>query len=314
MRYILAALVFFQIACSSAAQEISSEVQRAKAERKPFQKSSVKMKSPKEYLMRETEKGEYDPRPRVVTVDEKTGKYELRWIGYDGKEKVITYQRKDAINATVEASVSRSGSQFVYSYRIRNFADSPTYVGSFIVQTFATDVENEKIPFLDDLLIGHMSRHIPHFSDGIWRKFAPLEERNRINPGSDRVFPIVSLAKPGVVKCYARAGDSALKGVGEHMPSELEAAMPGYDELASCNTIGPIEALEKMSKEERSKYLLDNLSKFVDTGWMAGDTPKIYERILVKNDLAEALSQAKADLEQGYETSEVFHIIEGLNS
>jgi hypothetical protein len=45
---------------------------------------------------------------------------------------------------------------------------------------------------------------------------------------------------------------------------------------------------------------------------MAGDTPKIYELILTRNDLSAAFDQAKKDIEKGFITSEVFHIIEGL--
>jgi hypothetical protein len=304
--------VAFLFGCQAPAQNNEPENNQIKAERKVFKRSSAQLRSPAKFLMRETGKGIYDPKPRIVVIDEKAGKYEFRWIGYDGKEKVIEYQRYDALDAVVEARVERLDNKFVYYYLIRNLPTSPSYVGSFKVQTFSFDVRDERVQTGEDLYIGHMSTSIRMFSDGIWRSFSPLGEKNYIFPNSAREFKIESVSPPGYVKCYARAGASTLKGVGEHMPYELEAAMPGYEELASCVTIGPDERLARMSKDEKVKYLLDNLPKFVEAGWMAGDTPKIYESILKRGDLSGAFEQARKDLEKEYITSEVFAIIEGL--
>lgn len=302
------------IGCQTPAQETYNQYKQMKAERRPFRRSSATLRSPTSYLMRETTNGKtYDPKPRVVIVDEKAGKYELKWIGYDGKEKVVHYQRYDALDAVVEASVERRDGKFVYRYLIRNFPTSPTYVGSFIVQTFSSDIRDERVPAGEDLFVGHMSKHISQFSEGVWRKFAPLGEENHIVPNSTREFRMESVSPPGIVKCSARAGPTELKGVGEHMPSELESAMPGFEEYASCITIGPDERLKEFSSEEKITYLLDNIPRFVEAGWMAGDTPKVYESILKRSDLVGALEQAKKDLEKEFITSEVFHIIEGLN-
>ena len=312
--YFCFVICLFQIACVSAAQESVENHQRQKAQRALFKRSSVVLKPPGEYAMRETKRGKtYDPKPRLVTIDVKAGKYELRWIGYDGRDKIVEYQRRDALDALVETRVIKSSDKFIYSYLIRNLPSSPSFIGIFIVQTFAVDVRNEKIPSGEDLYIGHMGSHIPRFSEGVWRTFSPLTDDTRIIPGTTREFQIVSEAQPGVVGCYAHAGEPSLKGADEHMPEELEMVTPGYDGLASCITIGPDERLAKFSKEEKAKYLLDNLPKFVEAGWMAGDTPKIYESILTSGNLAGAFEQAKTDLEKEFITSEVFHIIEGLS-
>src|SRR5690242_1457708 len=102
MRFLLIGILFFQISCHTSAQEIVTETKQEKAERKLFQKSSAVIRSPKEYALRDTENGKgYDPKPRVVLIDEKAGKFELRWIGYDGKDKIIKYQRSDALDALV---------------------------------------------------------------------------------------------------------------------------------------------------------------------------------------------------------------------
>ena len=300
--------------CMSFAQNSVGEISgREKPNRAPLKRSNAVLEAPKKYEMRETEKGTYDPKPRVVTVDEKAGKYELRWIGYDRKEKVISYQRHDALDAYVEATVARDGESFVYKYLIKNLPTSPSHFGSFKVQTFTSDVRDERIPAGEDLYIGHMSRHIPQFSEGVWRGFSPLGEANWIKPGMNREFQVPSKSPPGVVKCYGRAGEPTLKGVGEHMPYELEKAMPGFEEFASCITIGPVERLTGLSPSERAGYFRENLPKFVEAGWMAGNTPQIYEKIVIEKGLAALLTQARSDLAEGFITSEVFYIIEGLN-
>ncbi|MGI8642454.1 MAG: hypothetical protein ACR2MG_21200 [Pyrinomonadaceae bacterium] len=310
MRYLIIGILFLQIACSSSAQE-----RQVKAERKPFQKSSVEIKSPTTYSKRETEKGEYDPRPRVVLIDEKAGKYELRWIGYDGKQKIVKYQRNDALDALVEARIEKtSEGKFVYKYLIKNLPTSPAYLSGFTVQTLASDVKDEAPLVVNDIFIGNMAKFIPDFSDGTWRYFSPLGEKlPKVEAGKSIEFSLVSSALPGIVGCRATGGDLTLKGVGEHMPSELERAMPGYEEEAKGYTIGPIDRLATLNKSERAKYILENLPKFQESGWMSEGTAKIYESILKREDLAGAFKQAKKDLENEFITGEVYYIIEGLN-
>lgn len=322
MRYLLIIIIIsiVQIACSSSAQQITNEVgkivtetQTEKANRKPFQKSSAVIKSPKDYLNRESKDGkEFDPKPRVVEIDKDAGKYELRWIGYDGQEKVVQYQRADAINAVVEARIEKnSEDKFVYKYLIKNLPDSPTYLSGFIVQTMATDVKANKI---DDVHIGQMSNFIRDFKEGIWWHFASLGEVSpKIIPGKNIEFSLASSGLPGIVGCRATAGEMTLKGVGEHMPSELENTMPGYEELAKGYTIGPIDNLATLNKSERAKYILENLPKFLEAGWITDVSLRKYKSILKNEDLKGALTEAQKDLKAGFITSEVFHIIDGLN-
>ena len=234
MRYLLIGMLLFQIACHSSAQQITTEIKQEKAERKPFQKSPAVIKSPKEYALRgEVGDKVYDPKPRVVLIDEKAGKYELRWIGYDGKEKIIKYQRADAIDATVEARIEKTDEgKFIYKYLIKNLPTSPAYLSGFTVQTLASDVKDEPFPIVNDVHTGHMAKYIPDFSEGTWRRFAPLGETlPKIEAGKSIEFSLVSSALPGIVGCRATGGDLTLKGVGEHMPSELESAMPGYERM-----------------------------------------------------------------------------------
>lgn len=303
--YLLILALLFQFSCHTSAQQM-------KAERKIFQKSTVIIKSPTTYLKRKTEKGEYDPKPQFVLIDEKSGKYELRWIGDDGKEKVINYQRADALEALVEARVEKeTGGQFVYKYLLRNLPASPTYLSSFTVQTFAGDV---KVTKLDGVYIGDMTTSLKGFNEGVWWHYGILGDNLlKIDPGKTIELSLVSAALPGIVGCRATAGELTLKGAGEHMPSELEASMPGYEEWAKGYTIGPVERLAALGRSERAKYVLENLPKFQDAGWIGSEAAKKYEAILKMKDLATALSEAEKDHENGVVTSEVYHIIEGLS-
>ncbi len=305
----LAILLILQTACVSPAQQI-------KAERKPFQKSSVVIKSPTQHENRELANSKsYDPKPKFVVIDEKTGKYELRWIGYDGKEKVISYQRIDSIHGIVEARVIKSeAGKFIYKYLIKILPTSPIYFKEFIVQTLAKDAKPIKIEN-DDFYVGDMSREIRLFQDGVWWNFAYVGEKEatRIVGGRSIEFQIISSSQPGLVGGKASGGEHVLKGVGEDMPSELESAIPGYEELAWGYTIGPVESLSTLSKSERVKYLLDNLQKFQEAGWMSEGTAKNYQTLLKKEDLTGVLEKAKKDFENEFITSEVLQIIEGLN-
>src|SRR5438874_3537246 len=76
-----------------------------KLQRLPLQKKQINFRSPKNYekrILRYDEKtGQpiyYDPKPEVKLLDAKSGEYAFKWIGYDGKEKTVIYQRRDAID------------------------------------------------------------------------------------------------------------------------------------------------------------------------------------------------------------------------
>lgn len=311
--YILIFMLLFQWSCSSSAQQVKNDpAPQARAERKPFQKSDAVMKPPKSYLNRDTEKGEYDPKPKVVLVDKKSGKYELRWIGFDGKEKIVAYQRADAVDAVVESKVEKlPDNKIIYKYLIKVLPTSPTYLSSFTIQTFAKDIKTTET---DDVYIGAMTNSLSGFSDGVWWRFAILGETlPKIEAGKSVEFSLTSTALPGIVGCRGTAGNLTLKGAGEHMPTELENAIPGYEEWAKCYAIAPVEKLAGLNKEEKANYLLENLPKFLEAGWMTNLASKKYEAIFKRNDLEGALNEAKNDLENGIVTTEVFYIIENLN-
>ena len=134
-----------------------------------------------------------------------------------------------------------------------------------------------------------------------------------ITPGSKIHFQLESTVPPGLVGCKADGGEFGSEGVGEEMPPELERLALGTTDWPYGYTIGPIDRLVEMNQTERSKYLLENLQKFQEMGWMSPETATIYKSILEKKGLTYALNQARKDLEKEFITREVFDIIEGLN-
>src|SRR5437899_3792366 len=82
-------------------------------QRLPIQKSNITFSPPKKYEKRilryDSRTGQpvyYDPKPQVVLWDARSGKYALKWIGYDGKQKTVIFQRAAAIDAIVSTSIS----------------------------------------------------------------------------------------------------------------------------------------------------------------------------------------------------------------
>src|SRR5438132_7732747 len=93
---------------------VGAQGHSGQVKRLPLQKSKIRLQSPSKYEKRlvgqNPRTGEfryYDPKPEVVALDTKSGKYGLRWIGYDGKTKTVIYQRPDAIEVVISSSVSK---------------------------------------------------------------------------------------------------------------------------------------------------------------------------------------------------------------
>lgn len=288
-----------------------------KAQRRPMQKSSVVLRSPQQYQQRttdgETKAGEqaaYDPKPRIDTVDPKAGKYAFKWIGYDGKEKIVEYQRADAIDAVVSASVSRtSEGRYLYVYRVSNLPSSPTYLSSFTVQNFAGDAKPVKG---EGVYVGTMSSQIQVFAEGNWIRFADSYLGDSITPGKEVELRVESSAPPGLVGCRVTAGNLTLKGVGEHMPTELEDAMPGYDEWPEGYTIGPVSNLSSLSRKDGIEYLLGRLPLFEKLGWLTPGAREWYVQHLKQDSPDAALRRAESDVKAEQITSEVYGMLQAV--
>lgn len=314
MRYlILTSVLFLQIACHSSAQQRLSQ---EKVQRQSLTRVPVKLEVPRDYQKRDLddETSFYDHKPRVVAVDEKAGKYEFRWIGYDKKEKVIKYQRLGAIDALVSAKAQKTDNKkYLYSYTVENLPSSANNLSGLWIQNYASETKPIELD-RENIYIGKVLNIVRGFNEGAWWHYSILDRyKPAIKPGSKIELQLESSAQPGLVECKADGGEFGVKGVGEDMPPELENLMLGTKDLPYGYSIGPIDKLAEMNESEKAKYVLENLPKFQEAGWMSSGTAQIYEAILKREDLAGALEQAKKDIQSEFITSEVFSIIEGLS-
>ncbi len=305
-------VVSLQVTCASFGQE--KVYKQVKFERMPFQKSLHVIKQPRK-VDRTIEYGKsYKSNTRVVEVDRETGKYEFRWMGIDGKEKMLPYQRPDAIHALVKANVEEiKDGKFIYNYDFKVLDTSPIYFRNFIVQTFGTSLEVLNLD-KERILFGKMS-NVYEFSEGLWWSWGYMgSEKDRIHGGGSLKFHFSSDNPPGVTYCKAGGGEYGITTeIAEDPPSELEDEIPINTDLARGYTLGPDARLKKFSPPDKIKYLLDSLPKFQEAGWMSEGTAKNYGQILKRNDLKGAFEKAKKDFANEFISNEVFQIIEGLS-
>jgi len=295
-------------------QPASSTVKRL-----PLQKKKIVLKSPTSYakrILRVDEKTgepvEYDPKPRVMLLDAKSGKYALKWIGYDGQEKTVVYQRPDAIDAVVSASVSRNAAgKYLYTYIVHNLASSGEQLGGFAVQNFTSDLKPLQI---SDVYVGPMSKN-SEMMEGNWIRFGIFTTFTPpVNPGTRMEFRIESSAPPGMVECRINGGALGMKGVGEDMPQELENVLPGYEAWPSGYTIGPVDNLLTLSTTERKNYLVKLLPKFKELGWITTDTLRWYQQNVTRDELGEVYNRVGRDFSEGSITSEVVAMIRAITN
>ncbi|MGH9942887.1 MAG: hypothetical protein ACRD9R_11090 [Pyrinomonadaceae bacterium] len=342
MKHLLLTLALTLQAASIAC---SSQYAQTVAQRRTMEKSQHEYKTPATYEPRVSghnpETGDpitYDHKPRVELVDAKSGKYAFKWIGHDGEEKTVIFQRGDAVDVVVSATASKTPEgQYLYSYEIDNLPSSGTYLRRFSVQNFAPDtrpIEINGMPIalgdlrlldafrnlpsdigprsLENFHIGQMSNLIHQFKEGSWITFATLSEDSGVDPGQTMRVSLMSSALPGLVGCNVAGGESTLKGAGEDMPSALESLLPGYEEWPKGYTIGPVDNLKTFSKVEQTKYLLDKLPQFRKLGWMTDEAMRRYEQHLKDGDLEAIQTRIGEDLKAEQITTEVFAIIDAM--
>ncbi|HKZ80525.1 MAG TPA: hypothetical protein VJ124_19775, partial [Pyrinomonadaceae bacterium] len=107
-------------------------------------------------------------------------------------------------------------------------------------------------------------------------------------------------------------GELTLKGVGEDMPTELEAVIPGYEEFPKGYTIGPVDSLNTLSANDHAKYIQERLPQFEVLGWVTASAREWYEKNLTTNNFDAVLRRAEQDLGSEQITSEVFAIIQSI--
>jgi hypothetical protein len=280
--------------------------------RVPLEKSQIALRSPVKYERRvigqnptTRESIYYDPKPQVVVLDPRTRKYGLRWIGYDGKEKTVIYQKPDGIDIVVSASVSQvGGGQFLYSYNVSNLKSSTQYLSTFALQNYSAKVNPTRT---QGLYVGGITRNSREFKEGNWVGFSVLSQD--VSPGHNLEVSLRSASPPGLVECRV-AGVLGMKGVGEEMPQELENLLPGYEAWPHGYTIGPIDELMSRSRGERVKYLINLFPQLRKLGWVSPVVARWYEQNLKQGNFSEVVKHSEQDVNTGKITPEIRAMIQ----
>ncbi|MGI8782228.1 MAG: hypothetical protein ACR2L2_01055 [Acidobacteriota bacterium] len=285
-----------------------------KAVRLPLQKKPLKLESPKAYSKRvrldpkTKQPVHYDPKPRVVVLNVATGEYGLRWIGYDGTEKTVIYQRPDRIDAIVSVSVSSGGSRelsYAYLYKVQNLHSSGQHLAGFAVQNSSSDIATAVAN--SAVHVGQMSPNSA-MKEGNWVRFGLLKPA--VVPGCSIQFELTSSAPPGVVECRVHGGRLGTKGVGEGMPQELVNVLLGYEAWPNGFTIGPIDRLKTLSTAQRADYVRGLLPQLEKLGWIVSDLVPWYAQNLKGGDFRRVGERVRQDLKAGKITSEVASLLE----
>jgi len=218
---------------------------------------------------------------RIVELDSKAGKYSLQWIGFDGKEKSVLYERPDTVVVIVSARVVKGVDRtYRYIYELENMESSGQYLSGFSVQTFVKDVVADEEP---GVYVSQMATHAPGFSNGVWYGYVNTENTvlgSGITPGSTTSVSLQSDAAAAVVRVKVFGGPMAITGIGEEIPGVLLDSLPAYESWPSGYTIGPSELQRDLTLSERVNEFLNSLALFTRLGWMAPSVVSEYTQAL----------------------------------
>jgi hypothetical protein len=282
-----------------------------RAGRLPFEKKKITLSSPTSYHKRlagiDPKTGQeiyYDHKPRIQLLNARSGKYALKWTGFDGKDKIVFYQRPDAIDAVVSGSVSKTASgQFLYRYTIQNLPSSGQKLSAFALQYFAQNIRPAKVA---GIYVGQMSPNLA-MKDGRWVSFGMVG--SGILPGRTIELELESPVSPGLVECRVAGGTQGIEVAGEDPPDDLLRLLPGYEAWPKGYTIGPVDYL-KHSPTDYAKYLGERLSLFRKLGWVSPAVVGWYEQNLRTGNLVDLFAGADRDLRMGNITSEFYDLIQ----
>ena len=283
------------------------------AERLPLQKKSIDFKFPEHYEKwhgppdpRTGIAREHDPKPRLVPLDEKSARYAFIWVGVDGKGKQVIYERPDAIEAVVTASVKEVSGQYQYVYKVTNLPSSGQRLTGFVVQYFSGDTVPTEVA---NCYIGKMFHGLTAFKQGEWIRFAPYRGFNPPGyPGETVQVELKSTAPPGIVECRAHGSPPSYKG-GHSMPYEFNSLLLGHDYWPHGYTIGPMERLKSLSPRAHLAYVAQLLPQLEELGWINAGVVSWYERNL-KPGTPGLYQQVERDFNAGKITTEVFSLLQ----
>jgi hypothetical protein len=248
----------------------------------------------------------WDPQPRVVPLG--NGKFAFKWLGLGGRELTLIYERPDAVDVIVKASLSTSTPRGItYRYKVQALKTSGLPVTGFVVQTFSQDITSATD---SATFTGKMASFIKEFAEGNWISFGPLQGNRAIPPGKEGMYALVSGDLPGVVACTAHGGALMLKIESEEPPSVLQNLFLGRDAWPHGYTIGPDERLAKMGLQGRLNYLIIRLPQMLELGWIENEQVlQWYKEKVAAGKTAEVRARAKADFDKKLITSEVLALM-----
>jgi len=82
----------------------------------------------------------------------------------------------------------------------------------------------------------------------------------------------------------------------------------------SGHTIGPVNTLRSVSRQEKIAYLLKAIPTFKQEGWITHQASLSYEQLLRQNNLQALFKRVAGDLKASSITSEVFAIVEAMKN
>lgn len=100
-----------------------------------------------------------------------------------------------------------------------------------------------------------------------------------------------------------------MKGVGEHMPQELENVLPGYADWPHGYIIGPHDWLKTASNNDKISYVKKLVPRMRELGWLTPSKSRWYEQNLGHKNLGVILQHVEDDFRNGEITSEVRDLI-----
>lgn len=207
----------------------------------------------------------YDPKYRIDVTDAQSGTVVLRWSDERGQERTLRFQRPDAIDLIVEASVQQFESgEYEYTYQLRNLPSSGQFLSDFTVQTLGRNTYAVRPP---GVYVGTKSGTAEEFSNGMWFSFGIPYFGRDVTPGTQASVKVRSLSPPGLVECRARGGDFVMYGDAEAFPVQFEKSWPTYAMWPKGHTIGPVCNVEVLPVTSRRDYVRGLADEFVRLGW-----------------------------------------------
>ena len=309
MKSLIASLILASLAAAGAAQDT--------VKRRPLEKDAPPLRVRHDLQYPRTrvdpKTGEtipYDLKPMIVPLDERTGRYAFRWIGYDGRQKQVVYHRPDRIDAEVVASIAVDGAYYRHVDRLRVLPSSAQPLLTFLVQNFARDALPLRAPHL--LVVGTAPQFPSELPGSRWLGFTT--QRPGTPSGKDAMFEIVSPGPPGLVECKISGTTGAIQGIGEELPPELAEALPGYEAWPHGYTIGPSDELTTLDAAARTRRLATWLPQFERLGWITAAARQRYERAIQEHGIGALLPSLKTDAASRQVTTEVVAVVQGLAS